>query len=71
MSPARLKRFFVETDHGYQIQKPIRDLCVFARHDLGKDPPFSRLDLVSLPECADLHGSGAAKKSSVRVPVRA
>ena len=47
VSPARLKRFFVETDHGYQIQKFVRDICVFARHDLSKDPPFSRLDLIS------------------------
>jgi len=47
VSPARLKRFFVKTDHGYQTQKFIRDLCVFARHDLAKDPPFSRLDLIS------------------------
>ena len=47
VSPARLKRFFVQADHGYQIQKSIRDLCVFARHDLAKDPPFSRLDLIS------------------------
>ncbi len=47
VSPARLKRFFVQADHGYQIQKSVRDLCVFARHDLAKDPPFSRLDLIS------------------------
>ncbi len=47
VSPARLKRFFVKADHGYQIQKFVRDLCVFARHDLAKDPPFSRLDLIS------------------------
>ena len=47
MSPARLKRFFVKADHGYQIQKFIRELCVFARHDLAKDPPFSKLDLIS------------------------
>ena len=47
VSPARLKRFFVKADHGYQIQKFVRELCVFARHDLAKDPPFSRLDLIS------------------------
>ena len=47
VSPARLKRFFVKADHGYQIQKFIRELCVFARHDLAKDPPFSKLDLIS------------------------
>ena len=44
---ARLKRFFLRSDHGYQIQKSIRDLCVFAKHDLTRDPPFSRLALVS------------------------
>jgi two-component system CheB/CheR fusion protein len=47
VSAARLKRFFVHGDHGYQIQKSLRDLCVFARHDLTRDPPFSRLVLVS------------------------
>jgi len=46
VSAARLKRFFTEADHGYQIQKAVRDLCVFARHDLAKDPPFSKLDLI-------------------------
>ncbi len=47
VSPARLKRFFVKTDHEYQIQKFVRDLCVFARHDVTKDPPFSKVDLIS------------------------
>ncbi len=47
VSKARLKRFFVRSDHGYQIQKSIRDLCVFAKHDLTRDPPFSKLDLIS------------------------
>jgi two-component system CheB/CheR fusion protein len=47
VSPARLKRFFVQTDDGWQIQKFVRDLCVFARHDLASDPSFSRLDLIS------------------------
>ena len=47
VSPERLQRFFVKLDDRYQISKPIRDLCVFARHDLTRDPPFSRLGLVS------------------------
>ena len=47
VSPARLKRFFVKADHGWQIQQSVRDLCLFARHDLARDPPFSRLDLIS------------------------
>ncbi len=47
LSPARLSKFFTAVDGHYQVIKPIRDLCVFAKHDLLKDPPFSRLDLIS------------------------
>ena len=47
VSPKRLGRFFTKVGANYQIHKSIRDRCVFARHDLGKDPPFSRLDLIS------------------------
>jgi two-component system CheB/CheR fusion protein len=47
LSPERLQRFFVKNDKGYQVSRQIRDMVVFARHNLGKDPPFSRLDLVT------------------------
>jgi two-component system CheB/CheR fusion protein len=47
ISPDRLKRFFVRQDGGYQVNKSVRDMCVFARQNLVKDPPFSNLDLVS------------------------
>jgi two-component system, chemotaxis family, CheB/CheR fusion protein len=47
VSPARLRRFFLKVQHGYQINKDVRGLCVFARHDLANDPPFSRLDLIT------------------------
>ncbi len=47
VSPARLRRFFVKVEYGYQINKEVRGLCVFARHDLANDPPFSKLDLIS------------------------
>jgi two-component system CheB/CheR fusion protein len=47
VSAERLKRFFVKQDGHYCIAKSIRDLCIFARHDVTRDPPFSRLDLVS------------------------
>ncbi|HWI92992.1 MAG TPA: CheR family methyltransferase [Flavisolibacter sp.] len=43
----RLNRFFVKVDSQYRIVKSIRDLCVFANHNVLKDPPFSRLDIVS------------------------
>jgi two-component system, chemotaxis family, CheB/CheR fusion protein len=47
VSPERLQRFFVKFDEHYQVSKTLRDLCVFARQDVTRDPPFSRLDLVS------------------------
>lgn len=47
VSPKRLQRFFTRIDDQYRIHKTIRDLCVFAPHNLFKDPPFSRLDLIS------------------------
>ncbi|MDD2740525.1 MAG: chemotaxis protein CheB, partial [Methylomonas lenta] len=45
----RLARFFSKQSDGsgYRIQKNIRDLLVFSEQDLIKDPPFSRLDLIS------------------------
>ena len=47
LSADRLKRFFLKNNGGYQIAKPVRDICVFAKQDIGKDPPFSKLDLIS------------------------
>jgi two-component system CheB/CheR fusion protein len=47
VSPERLRRFFAKADGHYQIGKVVRDLCIFSRHNLTSDPPFSRLDLVS------------------------
>jgi two-component system, chemotaxis family, CheB/CheR fusion protein len=47
VSPGRLARFFVKVDGSYQVSKAVRDLCVFAQHNLIEDAPFSRLDLVS------------------------
>ena len=47
VSPQRLRRFFQPVGGGYQINKTIRDMCVFARQNVVKDPPFSRIDLVS------------------------
>jgi len=47
ISADRLKRFFVRLDGGFQVNKSIRDMCIFAKQNLVKDPPFSNLDLVS------------------------
>lgn len=42
-----LQRYFVRRTGGYQIGKNIRELCVFAKQNVTKDPPFSNLDLIS------------------------
>ncbi|MEZ4711762.1 MAG: PAS domain S-box protein [Caldilineaceae bacterium] len=46
MTPARLERFFIQTGDDYQVKPEIREHVLFAVHDLLRDPPFSRLDLV-------------------------
>jgi two-component system CheB/CheR fusion protein len=49
ISPERLARFFIlDTDgKGYRVNKTIRDMLIFSEHNVVKDPPFSRLDLIS------------------------
>jgi two-component system, chemotaxis family, CheB/CheR fusion protein len=47
VSPARLKRFFVKENGGYRIRKEVREIVVFAPHNLIGDPPFSRIDLIA------------------------
>jgi two-component system CheB/CheR fusion protein len=46
VSPERLRRFFTKVDGGYRISKSIRDVCIFAQHNLLNDPPFSHMDLI-------------------------
>lgn len=47
VSPERLNRFFVKDEKTFRVKKQIREMIVFASQSLIKDPPFSRLDLVS------------------------
>jgi two-component system, chemotaxis family, CheB/CheR fusion protein len=47
VSARRLSRHFRKVDGKYQISKSIRESCIFARHDVTRDTPFSRLDLIS------------------------
>src|SRR6202043_1457294 len=46
VSPERLRRFFVKVEGGYRVNKNIRDLCIFAQHNVLSDPPFSQMDLI-------------------------
>jgi len=47
ISADRLRRFFSQADSEYQIGKKVRDSCVFSRQDILRDPPLSRMDIVS------------------------
>ena len=47
VSPERLERFFNKQDHSYQVKRELREICIFSTHSFIKDPPFSRLDLIS------------------------
>ena len=47
ITPERLRRFFVREDGGYRVKKEIRETVVFAVQNVIKDPPFTKLDLLS------------------------
>ena len=47
ISPERLRRFFIKEDSGYRIKKEIREMLVFAVQNVIKDPPFTKIDLIS------------------------
>jgi two-component system, chemotaxis family, CheB/CheR fusion protein len=42
-----LRRYFIRESRGYKVRREVRELVLFAQHDLLKDSPFSRLDLIS------------------------
>ncbi|CAM3630131.1 CheR family methyltransferase [Mucilaginibacter galii] len=46
VTPERLERFFTYTDASYTIKKDLREMIVFAQHNLIKDAPFTKLDLL-------------------------
>ena len=47
VSPERLRHFFVKEGDGYRIRRELREIVLFATHNLIKDPPFSHLDLIT------------------------
>lgn len=47
VSPERLSRYFTKKDTVYKIKDEIRETVIFAEHDINKDPPFSKMDLIS------------------------
>ena len=47
ISPERLRRFFNRESDGYRVRRELREVILFAAHNVIKDPPFSHLDLIS------------------------
>ncbi len=47
LSPQRLKDFFTKINDNYQVNKQLREMCVFAVHNFLKDPPFGRMNFIS------------------------
>ncbi len=47
VEPERLRRFFTKEPGGYRVSKSLRELVLFAVHNVLRDPPFARIDLVS------------------------
>ena len=64
ISAERLARFFSQESDGsaYRIQKSIRDRVIFSEQDVIKDPPFSKLDLISCRNLLIYMGGGLQKK---------
>lgn len=47
VSPHRLKEYFTKNNGSFQVNKAVREMCVFADHNFLKDPPFGKIDLIS------------------------
>jgi two-component system CheB/CheR fusion protein len=64
VSPKRIQRFFTKSEGSFRVNKAVRDICVFAPHNILRDPPFSRLDFIS---CCNLfiYFDIAAQKKAV------
>jgi two-component system CheB/CheR fusion protein len=66
VSPERLKQFFTKEGNGFRIKKDIREMLVFAPQNIIKDPPFTKLDLIS---CRNLLIYLDAKSQKKLLPV--
>lgn len=63
ISPKRLQQFFVKSKDKYRITKYLRDICVFAQHNILSDPPFSRMDFISCRNFLIYLDTSAQKKA--------
>ncbi len=70
VSPERLRRFFHKEEGGYRIRKEVREMVVFAPHNLLSDPPFSPPGPDHLPERADLPAAFVSAGCDGGLPLR-
>ncbi len=47
VSEKRIKKYFTKSNGNFQVNRQVRDMCVFAVHNFLKDPPFGKIDLIS------------------------
>jgi two-component system CheB/CheR fusion protein len=62
LTPQRLARYFTERPDGYRIDKRLRDMVLFAQHDVIIDPPFTRLDFLSCRNLMIYFGSALQRR---------
>ncbi|HUR30535.1 MAG TPA: CheR family methyltransferase, partial [Saprospiraceae bacterium] len=62
ISPTRLQNYFTKADSSYRIHKSVRDMVIFAPHNILSDPPFSRLDFISCCNLLIYMDTAAQKK---------
>ena len=63
VSPERLRRFFVQDEHGYRVGKEIREMVIFAPQNVIMDPPFTKLDLLICRNLLIYLDAGAAEET--------
>ena len=71
VTPERLRRFFIKEESGYRVKKEIREMVVFAIQNVIKDPPFTKLDLLSCRNLMIYLEPEVAEPADPGVPLRA
>ena len=70
VSRERLARFFTKEDSHYRLKKEIREMVVFAPQNVCKDPPFTKLDLISCRNLLIYLNAAAQRAAAVALPLR-
>jgi len=63
VSAERRERFFTNRSNNFVVRKEVRDLCVFSVHSILRDPPFSRMDMISCRNLLIYFGADAQRQA--------